>query len=47
MAHDSTERIDFSNQMALCDATHRRVTGHLTNQIQIECNQACASAEPS
>ena len=34
-AHHAAERIDLANQVPLGDSPHRRIAGHLRNQVQI------------
>jgi hypothetical protein len=46
-SHNAAERIDLSNEMPFRDSTNRGVTRHLTDEIEIQCDQSGLSAETS
>ena len=46
-AHLSTQSIDFSNDLSLCNSTHSRITTHLTYLVHIHCYQAGFSPHAS
>jgi hypothetical protein len=39
-AHDATQGVYFANQMTLGDAANCRITGHLSDQVQVHRNQS-------
>src|SRR6185369_11068532 len=44
-AHDAAERVDLAHEMSLRNSTNRGIARHLTDEIEIQRNQACFSAE--
>src|SRR5262249_17923499 len=45
LAHDSTERIDLTDQMTLGDAANCRITAHLADRVLVNRNKRGTSAD--
>src|SRR5271170_1271496 len=44
LAHDSAERVDFADEMALGDAADGGVAGHLRDEVEVEREERRAQA---
>jgi hypothetical protein len=44
LAHDSAERVDLANEMALGDTADGGVAGHLRDEVEIQREERCAQA---
>ena len=44
-AHDAAKSIDLADDMAFGDAAYRRITGHLADQIEIDCDERGFTAQ--
>src|SRR5260370_28558165 len=44
--HFATDGIDFTGQMALCQASNGRIAGHLTDSVEVDREHQCLTAHP-
>ena len=46
-AHDAAEGVDFTDEVTFCDSTDGRVTGHLSDQVDVQGVEGSLEAHTS